>query len=53
MGQRLEALNEHLTRVIDLRRATSVLDWDQEVYMPEEGCCAALPGTGDAHHDGP
>ena len=37
MGQRLEALNEHLTRVIDLRRATSVLDWDQEVYMPEEG----------------
>ena len=37
MGPRLEALTEHLTRVIDLRRATSVLDWDQEVNMPEEG----------------
>ncbi len=37
MGPKLEALTEHLTRVIDLRRATGVLDWDQEVNMPEGG----------------
>ncbi len=37
MGEKVEQLKAHLTRPIDLRSVSSVLSWDQEVYMPEGG----------------
>jgi len=37
MGEKLEQLKMHLTRPIDLLNAVSILNWDQEVYMPPEG----------------
>lgn len=37
MGEKLDALKEHLAKVADLRHAAAVLNWDQEVNMPEEG----------------
>ena len=37
MAEKLDALNAHLAKVIDLRHAAAVLGWDQEVNMPEDG----------------
>jgi carboxypeptidase Taq len=37
MIEKLEKLKKILAKVADLNYATAVLDWDQQVYMPEEG----------------
>lgn len=37
MGAKLEALLHRLGQISDLRYASGVLAWDQEVYMPEAG----------------
>ena len=37
MTEKLEALKNHLAKVIDLRHAAAVLSWDQEVNMPDNG----------------
>ncbi len=37
MTEKLEALKNHLARVIDLQHAAAVLSWDQEVNMPDNG----------------
>jgi carboxypeptidase Taq len=40
MTTKYETLNTHLSRIIDLKMAASVLQWDEEVYMPERGLTA-------------
>jgi carboxypeptidase Taq len=37
MNDSAEKLNTHLQKVIDLRMAAAVLQWDEETYMPDEG----------------
>lgn len=37
MNKEYKALNDHLTAVYDLRNASAVLQWDQEVCMPPKG----------------
>ena len=37
MQEQLSQLKSHLARIADLRAATSVMEWDQETYMPEGG----------------
>lgn len=37
MNDTAAALNEHLQKIIDLRMASAVLQWDEETYMPDEG----------------
>jgi carboxypeptidase Taq len=37
MGVKLDALLDRLARISDLRYAAAVLEWDQEVYMPDAG----------------
>lgn len=37
MGQHYDSLKLRLAEVSDLRRASAVLGWDQETYMPEKG----------------
>jgi carboxypeptidase Taq len=40
MNDSVKKLNAHLERIIDLRMASSVLQWDEETYMPEKGLAA-------------
>jgi carboxypeptidase Taq len=40
MKESVKKLNMHLERIIDLRMASSVLQWDEETYMPEKGLSA-------------
>ncbi|MEO8744993.1 MAG: carboxypeptidase M32 [Candidatus Dormiibacterota bacterium] len=40
MGDRLEELKAILAEVVDLSRASAVLEWDQETYMPPGGVAA-------------
>jgi len=37
MGEKLEQLKQHLYRYHDLEHANALLEWDQQVYMPEGG----------------
>ncbi|MBN1873357.1 MAG: carboxypeptidase M32 [Anaerolineae bacterium] len=37
MGEKVEQFKAYMARPLDLHMAAAVLDWDQEVYMPEEG----------------
>jgi carboxypeptidase Taq len=37
MGDRVETLNQHLAKIMDLQHAAAVLSWDQQVNMPEDG----------------
>jgi carboxypeptidase Taq len=37
MNDTAAKLNGHLQKIIDLRMASAVLQWDEETYMPDEG----------------
>jgi carboxypeptidase Taq len=35
--EQMQALKDHLAQIFDIMRAVSLLDWDQQTYMPPEG----------------